>query len=172
MLTDRHERAAAEVARLNEDGLLTAGQVAAERKVTESTVSRWIADGGIAAELRIIEGERHQLIRRKEFERFNREEWPRTIERMGPSFPGNWSGAAKRRWVGRKASPPGARHGGKRPVEQLYPGQAAKARAFRGTKPIRAIADETGLTKREIEGLFARDDRASGVSPQPKSLSP
>jgi hypothetical protein len=99
--TEWRRRAAAEIARLNAAGYLTARQLAAERKVTESTVSQWITRGLLKAERRIIENEPHQIVARSEFERFNVEEWPRICQRMGPGYPSNWSGARVRSWGGR-----------------------------------------------------------------------
>src|SRR5215207_3917418 len=49
LLTEQHRRAAEEIARLNAAGILTLKQFAAERKVTESAVSRYIAVGLLRA---------------------------------------------------------------------------------------------------------------------------
>jgi hypothetical protein len=110
LLTEQHRRAGDEIARLNAAGYLTSSQLAAERKVTISAVSRWIAVGLLQAERRIIEGEPHQLISRDEFNRFNAEEWPRILYRMGrqSSYPPNWRRPARLRWTGRKNGHKGA----------------------------------------------------------------
>jgi hypothetical protein len=100
--TEQRRRADAQIARLNEAGYLTSRQLAAERKVNEATVSQWIARGLLTAERCMIEGEPHQLIAREERDRFNREEWPRIVERMGPGYPANWGRLPRERWSGRK----------------------------------------------------------------------
>jgi hypothetical protein len=117
LMTDHHRRAAEEIERLNAAGFLTSRQLAAERKVTESTVSQWISRGLLSAERRIIEGEPHQIVARSEFERFEAEEWPRICKRMGPGYPSNWSGHRVRAWSGRltliEAAPLGGQKKGK-----------------------------------------------------------
>jgi hypothetical protein len=101
LLAEMHRRAGEEIAKLNAARYLTAGQLAAERKVTDSTVSQWISRGLLSAERRIIEGEPHQIVARSEFARFNAEEWPRICQLMGPGYPSNWSGPRVRSWGGR-----------------------------------------------------------------------
>jgi hypothetical protein len=102
LLNEQHRRAAEAIARLNAAGYLTATQIAVERKVVVSAVSRWIAVGLLSAERRIIEGEPHQLIRREEFDRFNVEEWPRIVKRVGSGNNATWSKTAQRRWKNRR----------------------------------------------------------------------
>jgi hypothetical protein len=99
--TEWRRRAEEEIAKLNAAGFLTSRQLAAERKVTESTVSQWISRGLLKAERRIIENEPHQIVAPAEFARFNAEEWLRICQRMGPGYPSNWSGARVRSWGGR-----------------------------------------------------------------------
>lgn len=166
LLTEQHRRAAEEVARLNAAGILTLKQFAAERKITESAVSRYIAVGLLRAERRVIEGEPHQLIRREEFDRFNAEEWPRILKRMGPGYPSNWGWLPVRRWTGRKAAPKGVRRGGRKPVEQVYPQGAQRVvELWADGQTLRDIADETGLTKREVEGVITRHRARASLSP-------
>jgi hypothetical protein len=103
---EQHRRAGEEIARLNAAGYLTAGQVAAKRKVTSSAVSQWIARGLLNAERRrVIEGETHRLVAQGELDRFNAEEWPRICKRMGPGFPANWKGDSRRVWSRRLRAP-------------------------------------------------------------------
>jgi hypothetical protein len=101
--TQQRRRADGEIARLNAAGYLTSRQLAAERCVTESTVSQWISRGLLAARREIIEDEPHQLIRQEEFDRFNREEWPRILVRIGgwTKYPKNWGQLPRVRWPGR-----------------------------------------------------------------------
>jgi hypothetical protein len=93
-----------------------------------------------------FEGERHQLIRRKELERFNREEWPRIIERMGPGLPGNWGGERRRLWTRRLRAPIVRRLGGRNP---RYTAEQAReaCRLSDGGLSIREIAARSSLAK-------------------------
>jgi len=113
--TEWRRRAEAEIAKLNAAGFLTAHQFAAERKVTESTVSQWIARGLLKAERRVIAREPHRIIAPEERERFNAEEWPRICKRMGPGFPENWGGERRRTWSRRLRAPLVGQLGGHRP---------------------------------------------------------
>jgi hypothetical protein len=156
LLTEQHRLAAEEIARLNEVGYVTSSQFAAERKVTESTVSQWIARGLLKAERRNIEGEPHQLIRREEIDRFNAEEWPRILERMGRRYPANWGWLAKRRWTGRKVGPLGAQ-------EPRYDDeQASLARRLKANYPelgrkriSRMVTEATGRPMTEKQARSA-----------------
>jgi len=163
LLAETHRRAAVEVARLNEDGWLTARQVAKERKVTEPAVSRWITAELLTAELRIIEGERHRLVRREELDRFNREEWPRIIERMGPGLPTNWGGERRRLWSRRLRAPLVGKLGGltaaysDRVARLVHDLKAEDPNRGRETIP-RIVASLTGetITPKQVRGILAK----------------
>jgi transcriptional regulator with XRE-family HTH domain len=64
---------------------------------------------------------------------------------------------SKGRWYGRLHGLKAGKQGGKKPIEELYPEKAQEALALRANDvPFRAIAQATGLTKREVEGIVSR----------------
>jgi hypothetical protein len=142
--TEWRRRAEAEIANLNAAGFLTARHLAAERKVTESTVSQWISRGLLKAERRVIANEPHQIVARSEFERFNAEEWPRIVARMGPGWPANWSVARCNAWDGRIGARVAAERGkrlGRRLRQEDCQLVARKADELRQHKPDLASND-------------------------------
>jgi hypothetical protein len=161
--TEWRRRADEEIARLNNAGYRTSRQLAAEKKVVESTVSQWIARGLLRAERRMIEGEPHQLISREEFDRFNVEEWPRICRRMGPSFPANWGGERRRMWSRRlRAATVGKLGGQKRRYDDEH---ARKVRATKAAYPTwgpitiaRVVSRATGrpITPKQVRGILSR----------------
>jgi hypothetical protein len=160
--TDSRRRADAEIARLNAAGYLTSRQLARERKVTEGAVSSWIARGLLTANRRLIENEPHRIIAREEFERFNREEWPRIVGRMGPNFPSNWHGPRRRVWSQRLRAPDVGQLGGPRPkydAEQARLAHTFAAAGVGGRVVIaRLVSKSTGrsLSADQVPGILRK----------------
>jgi hypothetical protein len=161
--TEWRRRADEEIARLNDAGYLTSRQLAAERRVTESAVSRYIAVGLLRAKRCVIEGEPHQLVRREEFERFNVADWPSILERMGPGLPRNWSGESRRLWSRRLRAREVGQAGG-RPVE-YDDEQARKVHVVHATYPkwgrvriAEVVRKATGkpLTPDQVRGILQK----------------
>jgi len=167
--TEWRRRADEEIARLNEAGYLTSRQLAAERRVEESTVSQWISRGLLSADRRVIEGEPHQLIRRDEFKRFNREEWPRIVDRMGLNWPANWGDPACWRWSGRKNRELAAMKGsmlGPPEHRRLDEVEKDKIRERLADQSDRQIALYTGHNRKTVAKIRAEEQAKAAAASQ------
>jgi hypothetical protein len=154
--TKRHRRADARLRRLNAGGYLNLRQVASERHVAPHTVSRWVAEGFLRAECRLIVQERHLLVHRTELERFNAEQWLRLSQQTN-QLP-HWSAVSRRRWAGREHGAKGGRRRGYSDEQaRLVREVKAKFPTLGREKIAELVSDATlqSLTPEQVRGILA-----------------
>jgi hypothetical protein len=157
----RHRVAKERVDRIRTaEDTMTTSAVAADLKISPNTVLAYIKAGEIPAELRQIEAERIYFVRRADFARFKKEQWPQLraaamafYEERG-FYPPAWTRRSQLRWQGRQ----GGAKGGPAGIEA--------GRAKGGRPPISTPEQQQEMLRLDREGLSKRviAERVFGAS--------